>query len=279
MKYLMYACSPKRRAQIWGAVASLSLVLVGCSFDSSTTNGIGSTDSGVVPRIDGGAGMPDAGSAIDSSLPGIDAGPPGIDAGPPIDAGSTSPVEPTGTSVESGVLSGGGGSPFGPVSCATGDVVIGIDADFKEATDNGDGFCHVKAVCGRLQGNGLGGVTRTQTTMVPAGSGIGNCGSVTPDDLGTLLCPNDTVVVGYRAIRSGLYNVPTQMQLHCGSVSSSGAVLSREYTLDYGKVVGTPIGPNTVDCPDPRVGSGIYGRSGEVIDALGLHCKSLATVP
>lgn len=275
----MYESSPKQRVLLWGALASLSLCLVGCNFDSSTTNSTGATDAGALPGFDGGAGVLDAGSAVDAATPTSDAGP-GIDAAPlGIDAGSTSPVEPTGTSVESGVISGGGGSPFSPISCATGDVVIGIDADFKEATDNGDGFCHVKAVCGRLQGDGQGGVTRTQTTMVPAGSGIGSCGSVTPDDLGTLLCPNDTVVVGYRAIRSGLYNVPTQMQLHCGTVSSSGAVLSREYTLDYGKVVGTPNGPSTVDCPDPGVGTGIYGRSGEVIDALGLQCKSLATVP
>ena len=255
----------------------MSLAFVDCSFDSSTTNGGGSTDAGVVPGIDGGASVLDAGSANDSSPAELDAAPTPTDA--TADAGSTSPVEPTGTSVESGVIPVSGGGTFSPVHCAEGEVVIGIDANFKDAFDDGNGLCNFKAVCGSLQGDGQGGVTHTQTTMVPGGSGIGSCGVETGVDLGTLLCPAGSVVVGYQAIRSGKYSVPTQVQMHCGVLSDSGAILSRQYTLDYGNVTGTPIGPDTVDCPDPRVATGIYGRSGDVIDALGLHCKSLTTAP
>jgi hypothetical protein len=247
---------------------ALVLVLPSCSFDASVP----------APTGSGGTGS-DAGESIDSA-PGDspDASPAADDAAPPADAGSTSSIEPTGGTTESGTVGGSGGGAFGPFACPAGSIIAGFEGEFYLGGDNGAGFCNVKATCASLAGDGQGGVTRTQTGTIPAGIGIGDCdgqSTALPD----LLCPDDTLLVGFSAVRSGLYQALTVMTLDCASLDSAGNFLGTTTSESWGSIIGSSQGPNSTACPGSEAATGIYGARGAVIDRLGLRCQSLSVTP
>ena len=171
----------------------------------------------------------------------------------------------------------GGDGTFGPIYCPAGNVLVGFDGDFYRAADDGAGFCEFKAVCARLSINATT-VTRSETTLVPVETFVGDCGG-NRVLLEQALCPAPQVIVGFAARQSGMFGAVTQLELRCGAVDTTGSLINRAFEEPWGQLVGTSGSRQFSDCDDPSVAVGIQGVSGVVIDELGLLCQRLAPSP
>lgn len=176
--------------------------------------------------------------------------------------------------IQSGTLGGNGGGAFVPIGCPTGSVLVGFDSDFYLGNDQGAGFCEVRAMCAKLLVSGAS-VTLSNTELVPQEVPVGDCGD-NRVALEAMRCPDDGVVVGLSAVRSGQYQAITEIELRCGAIDNTGFIFNRAYSDVWGDRVGSAGSRRTTDCADPTVATGFYGTAGIVIDSLGLLCQSLA---
>ena len=167
-----------------------------------------------------------------------------------------------------GQLSGGtGGLPFNSL-CLPGEALIGVSG--TSGTDKNYLVFSVAPVCARIY------LDRSSSNISVGNSRNGeSVGSNMGSSPFKLLCPEQTVVVGseLRAALFGPLNyVVRPLQLKCSKfltardelaivpVSAPGDILSYATFRSF-------------TCPSGYVGSGIHGRAGQWIDALGIECR------
>jgi len=236
-----------------GLVSTLGLA--SCSFDTS----VRASDEEPSGVVDASFAQPD-GSAVSN----------------PDAAGPGGSIVPDPESTGSGDVGGNGGSPFGPVSCPEGELLIGVEGDFYQGDDDGAGFCNVRARCSQVRLGQSGRIEHVgDVTSRPEGNAIGFCGGPTTA-IAPVECGADQVVTGLSARMSGQYGAVTELQLRCATIDSNGQVQNENFTESWGFIVNNVTGNESTSCPEQTVATALEGRVGAVIDALGLRCSRVA---
>jgi len=169
-------------------------------------------------------------------------------------------------------IGGGGGGQF-KAPCAPGQLLAGFELRV------GDDVDAIRPLCVLPTGPG-----KTSTAQASTERWYGGAGG----DMQRLLCPARTpVVIGIDVKSEGVTEVVNNIHLFCGQVVAEQAVDAYpsaildapEYTGAAG-VMGQFSSRNqgSLRCPANQIATGIHGRSGKWLDAMGLICDA-PTIP
>jgi hypothetical protein len=162
-------------------------------------------------------------------------------------------------------VGGQGGSPFDD-PCHGTDVLIGFNF-----TD-GDALNTVAAVC-QAQNNGV--LVGANYGLATRGTGPDDTSHAFPARFGpapeTPRCPSGSAVISVD-VWVNKFNEIDSVEGHCAQMTPAdpGARFTLSQSQSQGRAVGNAI---PVQCPDSMMAVGITGRSGDLMDSLGLKCS------
>ena len=168
-------------------------------------------------------------------------------------------------SLDAGTTSNGGTAFTRP--CATGSVIVGFDG-YRSSDSTGIGT--LRAQCAQVTFVSSGDLSWTSVQESPAQ------GNENSQNLGTTMCTNNAVVVGYVAT-TALYL--QGLQLTCMPVSFVHNVLAFGTTTmepTFGPAVGIQQPPSR--CSPGEALASFNGRSGGVIDDFDPQCYAMAAI-
>lgn len=128
-----------------------------------------------------------------------------------------------------------------------------------------------------MRGKSLNGIKALCTTVQPNKTTAGTVetrfqGSTVGGSLIQRTCPANSVVTALR-VWMDVHKLVSKIDLTCTNLRSG------EVSIQVGQVDGTPIEPSVLfSCNADEVGAGIYGRSGALVDKIGLICEKLTVV-
>jgi hypothetical protein len=158
--------------------------------------------------------------------------------------------------VNTSAAGGSGGTAFS-LRCPTNTILIGVRGRAGLAIDS------IRGVCSQYANNGAGG-TRIGTLLETTAAGGG--GGKTYERI----CGYHDAVSGFTAQVSSVVH---SLAIRCSSVDSRGLASGASSMAPVG-TAGTPgTAAVTVICPDRRLGVGLVGRAGSLIDAQALACN------
>jgi hypothetical protein len=179
----------------------------------------------------------------------------------------------TGPVLADGFLGGSGGSPFAPVLCPAGQVVIGLVGKAGAVLNT------IQLLCGKADGadgdNAYGLITSVDTNpdkrdpQSEAFRGGGPASAPCPP-----LSAAKSIEVNMKPWRG--YNEVSQIKLTCVDPHDGSVVKTLVFGNDDGiHSVPVHVKPGGVDlskCPDGELMNGLSGRHGTWIDAVGVNC-------
>lgn len=163
-------------------------------------------------------------------------------------------------------VGGGGGGQFN-APCAPGQLLAGFELRV------GDDVDAIRPLCVMATGPGRTSAAQPATQQWYGGMG---------GEVQRLLCPQKTpVVIGIDVVSEGVTEVVNNIHLFCGRVvATQTADPYPSAILDapgYSGAVGVMgkfagHGQGSLRCPEDQVATGLHGRSGKWLDAMGLIC-------
>lgn len=167
---------------------------------------------------------------------------------------------------------GPGGSPFLD-ECPEGEVLVGLRSGM-----NGSFVSGIIAVCGAEHVSETHPYTITLASGTPLTVMHGFTGTTDPH-----VCPPDTVVVGFEGTTGPFGDaaqpVVSSLRLHCAPLRAGGTPEAPSLSLgestrteSFGGVEEKGEAFDPISCPPNQVARAIVGRSGALVDALGLGC-------
>jgi cysteine-rich repeat protein len=163
-------------------------------------------------------------------------------------------------------VGGGGGADFFH-ECAQGEVIVGVEAGILD-----DNLTMVRVACAAVNFALDGALQRTAITLTSIeGNANPNGGQY------TTYCPDDAVMVGFRA-SMGLNPFVGGVQLLCRAVSYVAdelALGSVEQSAEIGMLAAGAIAEQ---CADGSATRAFLGKSGVVLDQMSVRCDTLAIV-
>jgi hypothetical protein len=176
-------------------------------------------------------------------------------------------------------LGGGGGSPFPPVLCPAGTVVIGLKGKAGAVLNT------IQLLCGKANGadgdNPYGLITSADTNPDPKDP---NSEAFRGGGLASAPCPSlmaaKSIEVSMKKWREKY--VVSQIKLTCVYLGGGGSDI-KVYGHDDG-IGRVPAkfangkGPDVLSCPEHQLMNGLQGRHGTWIDAVGINCVPTASL-
>lgn len=155
---------------------------------------------------------------------------------------------------DAGALGGGGGGEYRS-QCPANTAWFAYVGNYGSALDG------IRALCTTVQPNKT--TTGTIETDYHGGSGGSRIRRT---------CPPNSVVTALR-VWMDIHKDVTEIDMTCTNLQD-GAV-----AIQNGRNEGKPISPSVLfSCNPDEIGVGIYGRSGALVDQIGLICEKLAVV-